>query len=57
MTRHEMEILRRRRYGSGKPYISGNKIYFGGRVRRGKDIFGTALKTVAQPLAQLLLGV
>ena len=52
-----MGIFRRRRYGRGKPYISGNKIYFGGRVRRGKGIFGTVLKTVAQPLAQLLLGV
>ena len=47
----------RRRHGRGKPYISGNKIYFGGRARREKGIFGTVLKTVAQPLAQLLLGV
>ena len=50
-------LFRRRRYGRGKPYISGNKIYFGGRVRRGKGMFGTVLKTVAQPLAQLLLGI
>ena len=53
----KQKLFRRRRYGCGKPYINGNKIYFGGRVRRGKDIFGTVLKTVAQPLAQLLLGV
>ena len=42
--------LFRGRYGRGKPYISGNKVCFGGRVRRGKGIFGTVLKTVAQPL-------
>ena len=51
------KLFRGRRYGCGKPYISGNKIYFGGRVRKGKCIFETILKTVAQPLAQLLLGV
>ena len=51
------KLFRRRRCGRGKPYISGNKLYFGGRLRRGKGIFGTVLKTVAQPLAQVLLGV
>ena len=31
-------LRRRRKYGGGKLYTSGNKIYFEGRVRRGKGI-------------------
>ena len=48
---------RRKRYGRGKPpYIGGNKVYLGGKIKRGKGIVGGVIKTLL-PVAKKLLGL
>ena len=38
---------RRKRYGWGKPpYIRGNKVYLGGKIKKGKGILGGVIKTL-----------
>ena len=48
---------RRKRYGRGKlPYIRGNKVNLSGKIKRGRGLLGSVIKTLL-PVAKELLGL
>ena len=53
--RKPKKISRRRKYGRGRPYMRNNKVYFGGKIHRGRGI-GQVVKGLLSNLVRGVLG-